>query len=143
MSLSSVAHWLLSPGPPCGPDHLWPRWLFLRALGLIFFSAFYSLIFQIRGLIGPDGILPAGDYLQTVAQRFGGKGFWYAPTLLWLGSGPLALKVLCWSGLVASILLVFNIWPRAALGVCLVAFLSFVSSAQDFSEYQCGYNVMW
>ncbi len=128
--------WLLSPEPSCGAGHLWPRWLFLRALGLIFFSAFYSLIFQIRGLIGPDGILPAGDYCQIVAQRFGAKGFWYAPTLLWLGNGPLALKLLCGSGLVASILLVLNIWPRAALGVCLVAFLSFVSAAQDFSEYQ-------
>ena len=45
-----------------------PRWLFLRALGLIYFSAFYSLVFQIRGLIGPQGILPAGDYLQAVAR---------------------------------------------------------------------------
>ncbi len=39
-------------------DRLIPRWLFLRALGLIYFSAFYSLVFQIRGLIGADGILP-------------------------------------------------------------------------------------
>jgi hypothetical protein len=39
---------------------LWPRWIWLRALGLIFLSAFYSLAFQIDGLIGPRGILPAG-----------------------------------------------------------------------------------
>ena len=49
-------------------DRLLPRWLFLRALGLIYFSAFYSLVFQIRGLIGPDGILPARDYLHAVAN---------------------------------------------------------------------------
>jgi hypothetical protein len=45
----------------------WPRWLVLRALGLIFFSAFYSLWFQIHGLVGEQGILPAGDYLRAVS----------------------------------------------------------------------------
>ena len=44
------------------PAVLWPRWIFLRCLGVIFFSAFYSLVFQIRGLIGPRGILPAGPW---------------------------------------------------------------------------------
>ena len=34
-----------------------PRWIFLRALALIYFSAFYSLLFQIKGLIGPEGNL--------------------------------------------------------------------------------------
>ena len=49
-------------------DRLIPRWLFLRALGGIYFSAFFSLVFQIRGLIGPQGILPANEYLQAVAR---------------------------------------------------------------------------
>ena len=39
-------------------DRLVPRWIFLRALAAIYFSAFYSLLFQIKGLIRPDGILP-------------------------------------------------------------------------------------
>jgi hypothetical protein len=45
------------------PAYLAARWLFLRGLGLIFFSAFYSFLFQIQGLIGPRGILPAQNYL--------------------------------------------------------------------------------
>jgi hypothetical protein len=58
-------------------DSLWPRWLFLRALALIFLSAFYSLAFQIHGLIGDRGILPAGDYLQQVAAALGGvRPYW-------------------------------------------------------------------
>ena len=44
-------------------ERLIPRWIFLRALGLIYFSAFYSLVFQIRGLIGAEGILPANEFL--------------------------------------------------------------------------------
>ena len=46
-------------GRAVSPGYLWARWLFLRALGLIFLSAFYSLLFQIHGLIGARGVLPA------------------------------------------------------------------------------------
>jgi lipase maturation factor len=118
-------------------DRLSPRWLFLRALGCIYFSAFYSLIFQIRGLIGPDGILPAAEYLQAVAHSLGySRGIWFAPTLLCLSSGDQALAALCWVGMIASLVLVANVWPRGMLVICFVCFLSFVSAAQDFSSYQ-------
>ena len=123
------------------PDHgassrLLPRWIFLRALGLIYYSAFFSLTFQIRGLIGPHGILPAGEYLHALAERFGHAGYWYAPTLLWISSGPHMLAGICWAGMIASALLVLNFWPRGMLAICFVCFLSFVSAAQDFSAYQ-------
>ena len=119
------------------PDRLIPRWLVLRALGCIYFSAFFSLVFQIRGLIGPQGILPASQYLQAVEHSIGyGRGLWFAPTLLWLASGPHMLIALCWLGMVASLLLAVNVWPRGMLLICFVCFLSFVSAAQDFSSYQ-------
>src|ERR1700757_999895 len=61
------------------PGHLWPRWIFLRALGLIYFSAFYSLLFQVKGLIGTNGLLPAKDYLQAVTPAVSGAlRVWYA-----------------------------------------------------------------
>ncbi len=118
------------------PDHQISRWLFLRCLGLIYFSAFYSLIFQIRGLIGPRGILPADQYLQAVARGTGPLRFWFAPTLLWFSSGSHMLMALCWVGIVASLLVAVNVWPRAMLAVCFVCFISFVSAAGDFSGYQ-------
>jgi hypothetical protein len=122
----------------CGPrDRLIPRWLFLRALGLIYFSAFFSLVFQIRGLIGPDGILPTGPYLQQVAQSLGHvERLWYAPTLLWLSSGSHMLITLSWVGMIASIALALNFWPRCMLVICFTCFLSFIAAAQDFSSYQ-------
>jgi lipase maturation factor 1 len=46
------------------------------------------------------------------------------------------LNALCWAGMVASLLLLLNLWPRGMLVVCFVCFLSFVSAAQDFSSYQ-------
>ena len=121
----------------CGAaDRLIPRWIFLRALGLIYFSAFFSLVFQIRGLIGTQGILPCNEYLEAVARQFGVARFWFAPTLLWFSTGPHMLGAICWVGMIASLLAVLNVWPRATLFICLVCFLSFVSAAQDFSGYQ-------
>jgi lipase maturation factor 1 len=133
--LSAAARWLFE-GARGGDGRLVARWIFLRALGLIYFSAFYSLVRQIRGLIGPAGILPAGEYLQAVAQSAGHARFWYAPTVLWLGSGSQALMGLCWVGIVASLLVVFNVSPRGTLLVCFVCFLSFVTAAGEFSGYQ-------
>jgi lipase maturation factor 1 len=118
-------------------DRLLPRWLFLRALGLIYFSAFYSLVFQVRGLIGTNGVLPARDYLQFLAQNAPGlTRFWYAPSLYWLASSSGAILTFCWIGLIAAVLVFFNVWPRVTLLICFLCFLSFVSAASDFSSYQ-------
>jgi lipase maturation factor 1 len=116
-------------------NHFLARWLFLRSLGLVYFSAFFALLFQVRGLIGTQGILPAADYLHAIST-LGILRLWYAPTLLWLSSSDRILMALCWAGLIASLLLVANLWPRAMLLICFCCFLSFVSAAQDFSGYQ-------
>lgn len=116
---------------------LWPRWIWLRALGLIFLSAFYSLAFQITGLNGPRGILPAAEYLPALREAVGGvKALWYAPTLFWLGAGDGALLAVVLVGAAASVLLTVNVAPRVSLAVCFVCFLSFVGAAQDFAGYQ-------
>src|ERR1700723_2983995 len=136
--LQAAVNWLLGPEPITEkrPGHLWPRWIFLRVLGLIYFSAFYSLLFQIKGLIGPNGILPAADYLQAVNGALHLQSYWTVPTLLWFGASNGALMTLCWVGLVASLLVTLNLWPRASLLVCFLCFVSFVSVARDFSGYQ-------
>jgi lipase maturation factor 1 len=135
-SPASAIGWLFDEQHGC-PDRLIPRWVFLRTLGAICFSAFFSLVFQIRGLIGPAGILPASEYLHSVAQSLGHwQRIWYAPTVLWFSSGNSMLSTLAWVGMAASLLLVINIWPRGMLVICFVCFLSFVSAAQDFSGYQ-------
>src|SRR5215470_14452619 len=134
-----VEEWLLGSEAPAETPrtHLLPRWVFLRALGVIYFSAFYSLLFQAKGLIGPQGILPAGEYLAEFVKYFpGARRFWEAPTLFWIGSGDHALMLVCWLGIIASVAVILNLWPRVSLAVCLICFLSFVTALQDFSSYQ-------
>lgn len=137
--IAQAAEWLLGPEAPAETPrtHLQLRWIFLRALGVIYFSAFYSLLFQIKGMIGPNGILPAVGYLSDVANYYPSlQRFWFAPTLLWFGAGNHALMLISWVGLIASGAAILNFWPRLSLTVCLVCFLSFVTAAQDFSGFQ-------
>jgi uncharacterized membrane protein YphA (DoxX/SURF4 family) len=129
--------WWVGPGFKGPGGRILSRWLFFRSLGFIYFSAFYSLVFQIRGLLGPEGLLPAGSYLEEVGKVMAGATrFWYAPTLLWLNSSAHALTALCWIGMIASALMILNLWPRAMLAACFILFLSFVVAAEDFSGYQ-------
>ena len=114
-----------------------PRWVFLRALGLVFLSAFYALAFQIRGLVGEHGILPAKDYLHELAVAIPGvRHLWYAPTVFWMGAGDRALTLVVALGIVASILLVLNVAPKYAVAACTLCFMSCVAVLQDFSAYQ-------
>ncbi len=133
--LVEIFRWLFDArrGPR---GRLVPRWIFLRALGLIYFSAFYSLMFQIKGLIGPEGILPAEEYLAAVAQHFGLARFWYAPSLYWISTSSGFLMAVTWIGLLASIAAFCNLWPRLSFFVCFLCFLSFVGTSQVFSGYQ-------
>jgi len=117
------------------PGYLASRWLFLRGLGLIFFSAFYSLAFQIRGLIGPRGSS------RGELPRRGGAHIWNAallvrPSVFWWSASDRALLTVCILGMLASFLLAMNICPRGMLVVGLIAFLSFISTAREFASYQ-------
>jgi len=124
--------------PHCGAhNRLVTRWIFLRALAAIYFSAFYSLLFQIKGLIGPEGVLPAHLYLDAVSRTLAGvTRYWYAPSLFWLSTSSQMLMAVVWVGLIASIAAFLNLWPRLSFLVCFICYLSFVAVAGEFSGYQ-------
>lgn len=135
--IAEFFEWLLGPESGKTPGHLGPRWIFLRALGVIYFSAFYSLAYQVKGLIGPNGILPADNYVNAIRHSISGiTRLWYAPSVFWFSSTDRALMVVCWIGLIAAIGLVLNAWPRLNAAICFVCFLSFIGVLQDFSSYQ-------
>ena len=134
-SRGNLVHWLFDSHDGAS-GRLVPRWAFLRALAAIYFSAFFSLLFQIKGLIGTESILPARDYLGAVARAYPATRLWFAPTLFWISSSSHALMVVMWIGLLASIVAFMNLWPRLSFFVCFLCFLSFISAAGEFSNYQ-------
>jgi len=132
----NILRWLFDSRPGA-TGRLVARWIFLRALAAIYFSAFFSLLFQIKGLSGPQGILPAQQYLAAVAESFSGAArYWYAPSLFWLSSTSHMLMAVMWIGLAASVAAFLNLWPRLCFVVCFVCFLSFVAASGEFSSYQ-------
>jgi hypothetical protein len=112
------------------------RWIFLRLIAAIYFSAFFPLLFQIKGLNGRNGILSTQRFLLDVQGGLGPLRYWYAPTLFWLSSSSSMMMAVIWLGLGASVAALFNLWPRLSFFVSFVCFLSFVSAAQAFSSYQ-------
>ena len=59
-------------------------WFLARLTGLSYFFAFLSLYFQIPGLIGTDGILPAENLLSRASQALGSAAPWALPSLAWI-----------------------------------------------------------
>jgi lipase maturation factor 1 len=130
----NLVRWLFAS--ESGPRNRFvPRWFFLRCLAAIYFSAFLALVFQTRGLIGPDGILPAGQFLDSIANA-GLIRFWYVPSLFWISSTSWWMMAVVWIGLAASVAAFFNLWPRLSFFLCFVCFLSWIAAATTFSEYQ-------
>ncbi|MDD9975477.1 MAG: lipase maturation factor family protein [Candidatus Poribacteria bacterium] len=112
------------------------RWLFLRGLGCIYLIAFLSLWVQIHGLVGSNGILPAGQYLEAVRQQIGTEGYYLIPTLFWLNPSDAFLHFLCAGGVVLSLVLIAGFVPSFALVGLWAFYLSLVTVGQVFLSFQ-------
>lgn len=124
-----------------GPDPAPPsydrisRW-YLSALGAIYVVAFASWGWQLRGLVGAHGILPAAEYFGMVAERLGPSRFWLLPSLAWISQSDGFLLTLVWAGVLAGALLVAGIArPFTALAAWAL-YLSLVVSGDVFMGYQ-------
>src|SRR2546425_2838764 len=112
------------------------QWLFLGALGLLYLIAFVSLWVQVKGLIGPHGILPAQDYLQALRRYAGPERYRMVPSVLWLDASGRALGGVCALGVICAALLVADVWAGGVM-VCLwVLYLSLVAAGRDFLSFQ-------
>jgi len=123
------------------PDYFLTRWIFLRALGVIYLIAFVSLWIQISGLIGHDGILPADQYLSAVTQHCDARGialdrYYFWPTLCWFSASDGFLHFLCAAGSVLAGLLIIGIAPAPCLALLWLLYLSLVTVGQDFLGFQ-------
>ncbi len=116
--------------------HSISHWLFLRCLGLIYFAAFVSLGMQVLGLIGSNGILPAGAFLSEAHKQFGPAGFWLLPTLVWISSSDFFLQTLCWGGAFLSVVLITGIFEAPVLFLLWLFYLSLAVVSREFLGYQ-------
>lgn len=110
--------------------------LFLRLLGLCYAVAFVSLWVQVDGLIGAQGILPAGRYLEWVRSQAGADAAWVAPTLCWISSSDAFLHFLCGLGTLAGLSLLAGWAPSASALVAWTAYLSLSVVGEVFLQFQ-------
>lgn len=111
-------------------------WIFLRLLGLLFFSAFVSFGTQALGLIGSQGIIPVSELITAATNMESGIRYWVLPMLFWINSSDIFIQFVCWGGAVFSLLLVFNILPRLNLILLYLFYLSLVTAGQVFMSFQ-------
>ena len=118
------------------PSYLLARWVFLRLLGLTYLIAFVSLATQATGLVGAEGILPVGDYLDRLRDTYGADAYRRFPTLLWLSSSDPTLTALCWLGALLSVALILGLAPVPVLTALWVSYLSLSIGGQTFLGFQ-------
>ena len=113
-------------------------WLFARLTGLTYLFAFLSLLPQIPGLIGPSGILPAGNLLQRITEIVGiHSPFLALPTFAWfLGTSDTALQLIAITGLLSSLALTVGLLRPLSAILAWLCWLSFVNLGQDFLSFQ-------
>ncbi len=119
-----------------GASNLWPRWLFLRAVGLVYVLVFAGIAVEGEAILGPSGLAPAKSLFRTLSSYSTVEAFFRAPTLLWVDASAGTITALTWIGLAAALALVLNLWPRLALSVCWLVFLSFVAAWGEYTPAQ-------
>ena len=118
--------------------YLWPRWIVLRAVGLVYLFVFGGIIREGQALVGPRGIAPLAEFFAQLHQAFPNplQAFLRAPSFFWINHDGGMVTLLSWLGFAAAVALVLNLWPRMTLFACWAIFVSFVSTWRVFSPAQ-------
>ncbi|MEC7839375.1 MAG: lipase maturation factor family protein [Chlamydiota bacterium] len=109
--------------------------IFIRTLGVIYFIAFFPFLFQIKGLIGSNGILPLKKYLTLIKSRFGNLAYWRFPCIFWLNASDVMLISVVLAGLACSLLLTLGLYPLILLPILYILYLSIIKAGQDFLSF--------
>ena len=127
---------LLWGGSVLRPTYFAATALFLRLLGLCYLAAFVSLWVQVDGLVGANGVLPVGPFLDWVKSQVGVSRYWLLPTLSWISPGDAFLHVQCALGTAAALLLLAGLVPAWSAAAAWVLYLSLSTAGQTFLEFQ-------
>lgn len=117
-------------------SHLYVRWIFLRLLSLCFLAAFASIAVQIVGLYGQNGILPIKEFLTTIESQLGLESSINFPSIFWCNAGDGFMQIVCWSGILLSVLAFLGIFTGPVLAILWFLYLSIVSVGQEFMGFQ-------
>jgi hypothetical protein len=120
-----------------GPTYWLTRFMILRLLGIIYAIAFLVAINQIIPLIGSNGLLPVGPYLNYVSRALGSDsaGFVRLPSLFWFWHSDTALLTGAWIGFLLSCVVIAGFANVPLLAVLWFLYMSFVHVGQEWYGY--------
>ena len=113
------------------------RFVILRLLGIVYAIAFLVAANQILPLIGSDGLLPLGNFIDQVSRVLGGSlgGFLRLPSLFWLNHSDHALVLTAWLGFALSCVVACGYANALLLALLWILYMSFVHVGQDWYGY--------
>lgn len=135
MSLGETAR--VGPSVARSGQLLATRFVILRLLGLIYAIAFLVAANQILSLIGSDGLLPVGNFLDHVRQVLGGSlgGFLRLPSIFWFNHSDNTLIVTAWIGFALSCAVACGYANALLLALLWILYMSFVHVGQECYGY--------
>lgn len=111
-------------------------WILSRGIALVALIAFLSALVQIRGLIGVNGLLPVGRFLEFLGTRLGADAFFRMPTLFWISASDEALLSVALIGAAAAIAALLGMAAPVMFAICFACYLAIVVGGQDFFSFQ-------
>ena len=119
------------------PTYWLTRFIMLRLLGAIYAVAFLIAINQIIPLIGQNGLLPVGIFIQRVGDALGSQsaGFVRLPSVFWFFHSDKSLLIVAWIGFGLSCIVVAGYANALMLVVLWFLYMSFVHLGQDWYGY--------
>jgi len=117
-------------------SHFIARHIFLRFMGVIYCMAFLSLLVQIQGLIGSQGIIPVQSFLEQVGQKSGAIRYLYVPTVFWVSASDTFLHVMIIFGVMVSVLAVLGFASPLVFFILWALYLSVFAVSGDFLSFQ-------
>src|SRR5580658_6127967 len=110
------------------PTYWLTRFAILRLLGLVYAVAFLVAANQILPLIGSEGLLPVGSFLDRVREALGStqSGFARLPSIFWIGHSDGALLAAAWTGFALSCAVAAGCANAPILAILWALYLSIV-----------------
>jgi hypothetical protein len=119
------------------PTYWLTRFLILRLLGALYAVGFLVAIHQIIPLIGTNGLLPVGLYLNRVSESLGSvsAGFIRLPSLFWFNHSDSFLLSTAWIGFLLSCVVIAGFANAPLLAFLWFLYMSFVHVGQEWYGY--------
>jgi hypothetical protein len=124
------------PSAPQAPSFATGARLFVCIVALAHAVSFASVWAQADGLIGPAGILPAGQFLSAARGQLGRQAWFEVPSLCWIFGAGASVKWLCAAGIAFSGAVIAGYAPALFLALAWVCALSVMSVGQIFFDFQ-------